>query len=185
MDSDLRATIVAACQEHEKNMWLDDNWRACVSIGERYFVKFGSVGNIESECATQNYLFNYAQRCHLKDTPRIAEILYHFIDESDCTMYLVMEYIKLQESLAPDFDDRIHRALLWLSKVPLPPNQWLGPVGGGPIRHKFFKDYEAPFPMSDLATLDQYIQRVCQYWIDQMIARSLISDWSRRTTGSR
>lgn len=160
MTSDLRATIIATSIEHKKRAWLDKDWRPCVSIGDNYTVKFGSVRDVEPERATQDYLFNHAQQCQSQDTPRIAKILHHFVDDDRCNMYLVMESIQLQES-PPDLVERIQKALVWLSEVPLPPNQTLGPVGGGRIHHKFFKNSQAPFPIPDLAMLDQYIQNVC------------------------
>ena len=78
----------------------------------------------------------------MPDAPRIARIVHHFVDQR--TMYLVMERIKLQES-PPDLAARAQKAVKWLSEVPLPPNYALGPVGGGRIRHKFFKEFKAPF----------------------------------------
>ncbi|KJA22694.1 hypothetical protein HYPSUDRAFT_40793 [Hypholoma sublateritium FD-334 SS-4] len=73
-------------------------------------------------------------------------------------MYLVMERIRLQES-PPDLDARIQKAMKWLSEVPPLSDQPLGPIGGGCIRHKFFKESKAPFVFPDNATLDQYVNR--------------------------
>ena len=74
-------------------------------------------------------------------------------------MYLVMERIKLQES-PPDLAARIQKAVKWLSEVPLPSNHVLGPVGGGRIRHKFFKEFKAPFEFPDIEMLDRYMKNV-------------------------
>jgi hypothetical protein len=58
------------------------------------------------------------------------------------TKFLVMEFITL--SAAPLYHvDRTAQALVWLSNVPPPPNHVIDPLGGGPIRHKFFRDYTA------------------------------------------
>ena len=171
MDPDLRATIVAARKEHEKRVWLDEDWRACVSIDEKYFVKYGNRRDVEPERATQDYLFEHLQQCQSQDTPRIAKTLHHFMDDDGYTMYLVMEYIKLQVA-PPDMDERVHDALLWLARAPLPPNQMLGPVGGGRIRHRFFKNYEAPFEIPDLVMLDQYIQKVRTSWFHPVTVKS-------------
>lgn len=68
-----------------------------------------------------------------------------------------MEGIKLQES-PPDLAARVQKAMKWLSEVPLPSNHALGPVGGGRIRHRFFKDFKAPFDSLDVKKLDQYME---------------------------
>lgn len=69
-----------------------------------------------------------------------------------------MERIQLQVS-PPDLATRIQGAIEWLSKVPPPSNSKLGPVGGGLIRHRFFKDSKAPFSFSDTAMLDLYMMK--------------------------
>lgn len=63
-------------------------------------------------------------------------------------MYLVMERIELQVSPL-DLTKRIQGAVGWLSNVPPPSNPKLGPVEGGFIRPKFFKEFKAPFDFSD------------------------------------
>jgi len=74
-------------------------------------------------------------------------------------MYLVMEFITL--TAAPlDLIDRTAQALVWLSSVPSPPNHVLGPLGGGRIRHKFFKDYKAPLVFSSVEALQRYMHKV-------------------------
>ena len=74
-------------------------------------------------------------------------------------MYLVMERINLQVSPS-DLAARIQEAMKWLSEVPLPSNPTLGPVGGGRIRHKLFKDFKAPFNIPDVGMLDEYMKKV-------------------------
>jgi hypothetical protein len=120
-------------------------------------VKFGAQRDLEPERATQEFIFNHAQQPQTPDPPRISKIVHHFVDET--TMYLVMERIKLQKS-PPDLAARIQEAIKWLSEVPLPSNPTLGPVGGGPIRHKFFTDFESPFNFLDVKMLDQYVMKV-------------------------
>ena len=70
-----------------------------------------------------------------------------------------MERIKLQVS-PPDLAKRIQGAAGWLSNVPPPSKPKLGPVGGGFIRHKFFREFKAPFDFSDAAMLDVYMMKV-------------------------
>lgn len=167
MSQDLQTAVIAACSKHEEENWRNDDYRACVNIGTDYFVKFGPRRDLEPELATQEFIFNHAQQPQTPDPPHIAKILHHFVDQR--TMYVVMEHIKLQES-PPDLAERIQKAMIWLSEVPLPSNHMLGPVGGGPIRHKFFKDFEAPFNFQDTKMLDQYMMKVrspCFYFLER------------------
>ena len=156
MHQDFQAEVIAVCKEHKKKNSRNDDYRACVYIGTKYFVKYGTLRDLEPELATQEFIFNYAQQPQTPVPPRIAKILYHFFDER--TMYLVMERIALQES-PPDLA-RIQEAIKWLSEVPLPSNPTLGPVGGGCIRHRFFKDFKAPFNILDVGMLDEYMKKV-------------------------
>ncbi|KIO05616.1 hypothetical protein M404DRAFT_999746 [Pisolithus tinctorius Marx 270] len=156
MSQDLEAAVIAACTKHEKQNSRNLDYRACVYIGTDYFVKYGARRDLELELATQEFIFTHAQQTNAPDAPRIAKIVHHFVDK--WTMYLVMERIKLQES-PPDLAARIQKAMKWLSEVPLPSNYALGPIGRGPIRHMFFKDFEAPFVFPDVVTLEQYVKR--------------------------
>ncbi len=107
---------------------------------------------------TQEYIFAHAQQSNnTPDAPRIARIIHHFVD--NCTMYLVMERINLQE-FPLDLAARTQKAVKWLSEVPLPSNHTLGPVGGGHIRHKLFKNFTAPFDFPDVMMLDRYLKTV-------------------------
>ena len=154
----LEATIVTACTAHKTANWRDHkNYRACISIGTSYFVKFDNIKSLEPEVATQRYISAYAEaHPELPGTPRIPKVLFSF--QREWTMYMVMEYIHLAES-PPDLEKRAD-ALIWLSKVPPPPNHLLGPLGGGRIRHQFFKDYKAPLHFSSVEALERFIERV-------------------------
>ena len=70
-----------------------------------------------------------------------------------------MEFITLTATPL-DLIDRTAKALVWLSNVPPPPNHVMGPLGGGPIRHKFFKDYTASQLFSSVEALQRYIRKV-------------------------
>ncbi|RDB18139.1 hypothetical protein Hypma_000611 [Hypsizygus marmoreus] len=149
----LEANIVEACTNHELVHSKDKNYRACVSIGTDYFVKFGDPDDLLPEIQTQSYIFDYARSNPHPDAPRIPQVVHHFGDSM--TMYLVMEFITL--TAAPI--DRIVQALVWLSSVPPPPDHVIGPLGGGPIRHKFFKDYTAPLLFSSVEALQRYMRK--------------------------
>lgn len=151
-----QAEVIAACKDHKEQNSQKDDYRACVFIGTEYFVKYGTPKDLEPERATQEFIFNHTQQPQTPVPPRIAKILHHFVEER--TMYLVMERITLQES-PPDVA-RIQEAMKWLSGVPLPSNPTLGPVGGGRIRHKFFKEFKAPFIFLDVGMLDAYLKKV-------------------------
>ncbi|KAI6021854.1 hypothetical protein PISMIDRAFT_690681 [Pisolithus microcarpus 441] len=156
MCEELQAVVIAACKTHEETSRLKYRYRACVFVGADYFVKYGAAQDLEPELTTQEYFYQHAQRPQTPEPPRIAKTVHHFIHQH--TMYLVMERIELQVS-PPDLAKRIQGAVEWLANVPPPPNSKLGPVGGGVIRHKFFKDHEAPFEFSDTAMLYLYMKR--------------------------
>ncbi|KAF9512522.1 hypothetical protein BS47DRAFT_1382916 [Hydnum rufescens UP504] len=86
----------------------------------------------------------------------IPQVVHHFGDSR--TKYLVMEFITLMAAPA-DLIDRTAQTLVWLSRVPPPPNHVIGPLGGGCIRHKFFKDYTAPLVFSSVEALERYMHK--------------------------
>jgi hypothetical protein len=88
--------------------------------------------------------------------PRIPRVLSYF--EHENTAYIVIEYVKLAGS--PLDPESTVAALKWLSEVPLPPEHIIGPLEGGPIRHRFFKYYEAPLRFSSVEALERYIEKV-------------------------
>ena len=158
----LEANIVEACTYHELVHRNDKNYRACVSIGTDYFVKFSNYHTLWPEFQTQSYIFDYARSNPHPDAPRIPQVVHHFQDRR--TTYLVMEFITLTTDAHPDLIDRTERALVWLSRVPPPPNHVIGPLGGGHIRHDFFKDGEAPLLFSSVEALQRYMHRVRPYF---------------------
>ena len=168
MSESIQAEVIAACKTHKNQNWQNVDYRACVFVGA-YFVKYGAAKDLIPELATQEYLYAYAQQ---PQTPRIARIVLHFVDQN--TMYLVMERIELQ-TFPPDLAKRIQETVEWLSNVPLPPNLSLGPVGGGVIRHKFFKDWKAPFIFSNTAMLDLYMSKVRPWFFSPVSITSNMS----------
>ncbi|KAK7052936.1 hypothetical protein VNI00_004256 [Paramarasmius palmivorus] len=153
----LEVIVVDACAQHEQAHWKDPNYRACVFIGTDYFVKFGDPKTLGPEIATQLHIFEYANsHPDIPNTPRIPQVIHHF--QNQWTMYLVMEYIALTAD-PPDLDGRAAEALKWLSGVPPPPGHVIGPLGGGRIRHRFFKDDRAPLLFSSTEALERYMQK--------------------------
>ena len=158
----LEANIAEACTNHELVHSKDKNYRACVSIGADYFVKFGHPDALWPEIQTQLYIFDYARSNPDPNAPRIPQVVHHFGDSM--TKYLVMEFVTLTAALI----DQTAQALVWLSSVPPPPNHVIGPLGGGRIGHKFFKDYKAPLIFSSVEALQRYMRKVrpCFYILE-------------------
>ncbi|KAG8740419.1 hypothetical protein FRC10_004342 [Ceratobasidium sp. 414] len=152
----LEANIVEACTSHRLIHSRDKNYRACVSIGTDYLVKFGNHGTLWPELQTQSYIFDYARSNPHPDAPRIPQVVHHFGDGP--TKYLVMEFITLTAA-PPDLIDRTAQALVWLSNVPPPLNHVIGPLGGGRIRHELFDEYTAPLLFSSVWALERYMHK--------------------------
>ena len=51
-------------------------------------------------------------------------------------------------------------ALQWLRNVPAPAGAKIGSVGGGPARHRLFKDFEAPLLFTSNEALHNYMNEV-------------------------
>jgi hypothetical protein len=162
------ATILDACSKHRQAHWKDGDYRACVSIGTDYFVKFGDPQTLWSEIKTQLHILEYAEA--YQDTPckprkpRIPRIIHYFRDQAK--LYLVMEYVKFTASPS-DFSKEIAEALRWLAGVPAPLGHVIGPLGGGRIRHGFFQDNKAPLVFSSVEALERYMNKVrpCLYFL--------------------
>jgi len=60
----LKANIMEAFTNHKLIHSKDKNYRACVSIGTNYFVKFGDLNALQPELQTQSYIFDYARSAH-------------------------------------------------------------------------------------------------------------------------
>ncbi|KAF8608069.1 hypothetical protein BDV93DRAFT_536333 [Ceratobasidium sp. AG-I] len=150
----LETRVEEACTTHELAHSNDRNYRACVSLETDYFVKFGHPDAIWPEFQTQRYIFEYTRSNPYHDTPRIPQPIHCF--GGSMTAYLVMEFISLTVH-PPDLIERAARALACLSTVPPPAGHSIGPLGGGRIRHRFFKDNVAPLPFPDVEALERYM----------------------------
>ena len=175
------AAIIDACTKHTQEHWQDNDYRACVFIKPCYFVKYDDHETLWPQIATQLYISNYAES--RIDAPRVPKVIHHFRGDQR-RAYLVMEYIKLIDS-PPALHERTAAALKWLSGVPAPPKHVMGPLGGGYIRHRFFKDYEAPLLFSSIEALERYIEKVrpCLYLLEHPPSANVIL--ARGARGSR
>ncbi|KNZ75920.1 hypothetical protein J132_00933 [Termitomyces sp. J132] len=119
-----------------------------------YFVKYSSESLLE-ESRTLQYLYNLAQ--FDPRAPRIPKI-YDFFTTFDILRreYLVMEYIPPPTVTIGKW---IADVISWLHACPLPLNASIGPVGGGIIRHRFFRDGDAPIEFASVAALEIYINK--------------------------
>ncbi|KAF7324466.1 hypothetical protein MSAN_02518600 [Mycena sanguinolenta] len=88
----------------------------------------------------QSYIHEYA--IHPGNGPRVPQAVHYFEAEDSKDAYL-----------------RTARALEWLSKVPASFEDVLGPIGGGLIRRRFFKDHTAPLAFSSVAALERYMNK--------------------------
>lgn len=104
--------------------------------------------------------------------PRISQALHYF--EAQKRAFLILEHIELTHpSLVTNLAERAAWALDWLSGVSAPPEDVIdhskdviGPIGGGPIRHSFFKNNKAPLTFSSVDALERYMNKVrrCLYF---------------------
>ncbi|KAJ7292646.1 hypothetical protein C8J57DRAFT_1428746 [Mycena rebaudengoi] len=133
--------IAEICAEHEQSHGRDAGYRACAFIEakeSKYFIKFDAARRLRPEFTTQSYIHDYAAR-H-ENGPRIPQALHYF--ETNKTAFL-----------------RTAQALDWLSKVSAPSGDVLGPIGGGLIRHRFFKHNQAPLAFSSIDALERYMNQ--------------------------
>ncbi|KIM41131.1 hypothetical protein M413DRAFT_445848 [Hebeloma cylindrosporum] len=146
--------IIELCDRHEKAHRLERGHRRCVVFGP-YFVKYDSHVELYRQYKTHEYLFN--QSVGDPSAPRIPVIVTYFCPEERWA-YLVTELI---DPIKPvdDAHEAVADALRWLHRVPAPPGLILGPVGGGPARHRLFSDCEAPLLFSSIQALQTYMNR--------------------------
>ncbi|KAI6015931.1 hypothetical protein BKA83DRAFT_2061830 [Pisolithus microcarpus] len=89
------------------------------------------------EIQTQLHVAAYAEFLADTSRPRIAKV-FHYFERNKEETYLVMERVELGHS-PPDLPERMLDAITWLATVPAPDGHVPGPLGGGRIRHGFFK----------------------------------------------
>jgi hypothetical protein len=161
----LENLVVKVCTAHKNAYQGENGYRAATNIGTDYFVKFGHSADLLPEIETQKYLSTYAASHPDSGVPRIPRVLHSF--QCDGTTYLVMEYLRLQPT--SNTTDGVIAALVWLASVPAPRGHVLGPLGGGRIRHGFFKNARAPLPFSNVDALQRYMDKVrsCFYFLER------------------
>ncbi|KAF9055016.1 hypothetical protein BDZ89DRAFT_1055641 [Hymenopellis radicata] len=175
LPADLETVIMDTCEKHKAAHWRDSDYRACVSIDTKYFVKFDNPRTLWPEIETQRYISEYALQS--PDTsPRIAKVIHHFGDLQ--TMYFVMEHVALVDPPPLDLPERTAEALRWLAGVPAPPGHVFGPLGGGVLRHSFFKDYKAPLVFSSIGAVERYIAKAQTLLSNRATAKAAVESIS-------
>ena len=162
-NKDAEDAIIEACKKHEQDNEGKREYSACISINN-YFVNFRGYKAVWPEIQTHMYVATFAESLADTSRPRIPKVLHHF--ERENMAYLVQEKITLNHS-PPDLPQRMIEAITWLATVPAPKGHVLGPLGGGRIRHSFFKDYIAPFHFQSVQDLEFYMNKVrpCLYFL--------------------
>lgn len=158
--------IIAACDQHLEDSRKSEHRTYLFTHG--YFVKFGNYETLWPEIQTHLYVAAYAESLEYTSRPRIPKVLHYFSKKKEARRaYLVMERIKLSHS-PPDLPQRMLEAITWLATVPAPYGHVIGPLGGGRICHRFFKDCKAPFHFRSVQQLEYYVNRVrpCLYFLE-------------------
>jgi hypothetical protein len=173
--------ITAICAEHRRSHWRNFDYRACVSFESKeskYFIKFDNPRTLWPEFSTQSYIYDYAKRHG--NGPRIPHALHYF--ETQETAFLVMEHIRLRDEHPPDLAERTAVALNWLSEVPSPSEDLMGPIGGGLIHHSFFKNNKAPLAFSSIDALERYMNEVrrCIHFFEYLQCDNILFGQGRK-----
>ncbi|KAF8313481.1 hypothetical protein DL93DRAFT_2228540 [Clavulina sp. PMI_390] len=157
LSSSDRNELISLCQAHDVAVRKSRNLSRTV-IFKDYFVKYNCESSLHYEFETLIYLYDKA----LEDpsAPRIPkpiDYFDHLIGNWRCA-YIVMEHIQGAQP-AKSAPQQVAEALQWLHSVPAPPGVVIGTVGGGPARHKVFKDYEAPLIFANPSAIAAYLNK--------------------------
>ncbi|KDQ09002.1 hypothetical protein BOTBODRAFT_179341 [Botryobasidium botryosum FD-172 SS1] len=155
-----REAIIALCKAHDgtHDMWKRD-FRRCI-VYKSYFIKYDNDDYLRFQYETQKYIHSMA--IGDPSAPRVPEVVDYFTPDQ-CTAYLVMEFID-NTTPADNAPEKVADALRWLASVPAPAGLTIGSVGGGPARHRLFKDYRAPLLFSSKLALETYMNKALE-WI--------------------
>ncbi|KAG8894593.1 hypothetical protein FRB99_001110 [Tulasnella sp. 403] len=153
-----RQKIVELCRIHREATIRDPDFRQCI-VFKQYFVKYNSPNPLKWEYETQRYIYSMA--VDDPNAPRVPEIVDYFTEQ--WMAYLVMEFIGATTP-ADDAHKMVADALQWLRDVPAPPGARMGSVGGGPARHRVFKNYGAPLLFTSNEALQNYMNKAL-WWI--------------------
>jgi hypothetical protein len=141
--------VIAACAQNGDRV----RQLTYLSKDRKFFIKYGSSVTI-GEAKTQQYFYEkiYSQR---GTTFKIPEIYRAF--EAGGRTYIVMEYIDIVSYAS---DEERANAVAQLVNIEHPSSAVLGPIGGGPLKHIFFADCEAPRQYSTVDEIQTYVNNV-------------------------
>lgn len=152
--------IVSECKKHGRSRGSI----TCEFGQKKYIVKYdlSRALSLNAHVANQRYLDSVARNA---DGIRIAGMVVHeFKHQAEGEKekaYIVMPFISLLGTAPSDKDVKIEKAVRWLATVVPPDGHKLGPLGGGAIVNRLFKDDEAPLVFTDVGALQLYMEKVC------------------------
>ncbi|KAI0633756.1 hypothetical protein C8Q77DRAFT_1073526 [Trametes polyzona] len=164
------ADIIALCHA---NGYSTNQLLFPSSESPRYFIKYGSEQAVATQARTQDYIYHHTLRDPA--APRVPRVYLAFSVHGKFASpqeYMVMEYIPhptVEKWLSRHPEDAtiirplVVSAVGWILALPVPAATGVGPVGGGVIRHVFFKDQEAPYPFPAVANLQAYVNRALRF----------------------
>ena len=160
----LEATVIRICREHMRNHWRDVDFHSRLLIGN-YVAMYEYYESLEPRVKTHRHVYDYAKT--QENALRIPKVEYFFQDDEG-KGYLVMERVTVLPT-PKNLAERTAEALNWLALIPAPSNHVIGPLGGGVIRHRLFKDSEAPLVFSSVGALERYVNEVrpCLYFLER------------------
>ena len=151
----LEPAIVAACADHEKDMFKVPDYRRLIRFAG-FFIKFGDTRCFPSEVQMHDRFAKVTE----KDltAPRVP-LIHHSFKHGHFT-YAIIEPIQLVPVAEDVFVQKVADAVLWMRSQPCPAGVTLGPLGSGPACHEVFKDYRAPLPFTSVVALEKYLNEV-------------------------
>ncbi|KAF8691101.1 hypothetical protein AX14_002804 [Amanita brunnescens Koide BX004] len=153
--SDLQASIISACTEHERdNGRKPDYSRAFPFHG--YFIKFGPHSTFDPAVMTLKYLAGLTTND--SSAPRVPQVLHYFYQHGGMA-YVVMELIQFDQVSPEILAERAAQAVRWMRNMRAPDDLVLGPKGRGPACHVVFKDSEAPQNYRSVKALERYFNK--------------------------
>ncbi|KAJ6500786.1 hypothetical protein C8R45DRAFT_80957 [Mycena sanguinolenta] len=146
------AHIVATCADHMQ--WREKGYLACVSTESKeseYFIKYDNRRCLRprNDAVVHQYATHHVNGPH---SPSSA-LFRSRSERIPCNgTYRASSFFTYHRPRREDGKG---------SRMALEgPGSVLGPIGGGLIRHSFFKDYTAPLAFSSFAALERYMNKV-------------------------
>lgn len=124
-----------------------------LSKDRKFFIKYGFSVKV-GEAKNQHYFYKKI-RSQCGTAVKIPKI--HRAFETRGRTYIVMEHIDIVSCAS---DEERANAVAQLVSIEPPSGAALGPIGGGPVKHCFFMDNEAPRRYPTVQEMQTYINNV-------------------------